>query len=176
MHQLGLIGQFFLETPSDSKSRLLVTHDEILLMFNSPLPVTCDWTYGWNGTVVPLYTTKTLYTSSGQQIAMQGISFNHSQISKNRNQEFRKSLRRLAICAFSSWNIIVNSISLNISGLQSRGIFENIVITLSAHSRRICPRPWHQLMFNWFENGSTKFTDGWRLARQAKMQRMHSFR
>lgn len=84
----------------------------------------------------------------GQQIAVQGISFNRSQISKNRNQEFRKSLRRLAICAFSSQNIIVNSISLNISGLQSRGISENIAITLSAHSRRICPRPWHQLMFN----------------------------
>ena len=112
----------------------------------------------------------------GQQIAVQGISFNRSQISKNRNQEFRKSLRRLAICAFSSRNIIVNSISLNISGLQSRGISENIAITLSAHSRRICPRPWHQLMFNRFENGSTEFTNGWMLTGQAKMQRMHSFR
>jgi hypothetical protein len=54
----------------------------------------------------------------GQQIAVQDISSDHSQILENRDQEFRKSLKRLAICAFSSQNITVNSILLNISGLQ----------------------------------------------------------
>ena len=40
--------------------------------------------------------------------------------------------------------------SLGYNGLSKRtGRHQrHIVITLSAHSRRICPRPWHQLMFN----------------------------
>jgi hypothetical protein len=33
-------------------SSLLVIHDEILQMLNSVWSVTCDWTYGWNGTVL----------------------------------------------------------------------------------------------------------------------------
>ena len=93
---------------------------------------------------------------STQLIVVPEGCFHSSLIFLNRNPVFKKSLRLLVTSASSFQSFIVNSILLSSSGVQSRNICRNTVITPLTHSRPTFQKPLTQLKSKPYGSGNIR--------------------